>query len=301
VSGPLRQVPYLREPIAVVEGIPVFSSRDFYVENYVKIAADHVTSIDNGHGNPFMDEGLWRRLEASTRTLVDAHVPDGARILDVGVGLGRVLESATRLQRFGIDISLDYLSRSRDKGFEVAFARIEDMPYPDGYFDAVMACDVLEHVIDLHACCVQILRVLRPGGTLIVRVPYKDDLDAYLDESLPYDLIHIRSFDVASLRLLFGKVHGLTYVEHTFVEPYLKDALLRIRLLPETSLLRRVALDATDPDHPLWTLRKSSQVSQEALRAWLFELREKEPAVYREVLPELVDSLEVNIVFRRPV
>jgi hypothetical protein len=80
----------------------------------------------------------------------------------------------------------------------------------------------------------------------------------------------------------------------------MKDALLRIRPLPESSLLKRVALNAADPDHPLWTLRKCTRVSQEALRAWLFELCEKEPAVYREVLPELVDSLEVNIVFRRP-
>jgi SAM-dependent methyltransferase len=173
-------------------------------------------------------------------------------------------------------------------------------PLPDASFDCAVSIGCFDHTGDTQRCLNETWRVLRPGAILIVPVPYMDDLDAYLDESLRCDLIHIRSFDLASLRLLCGKVHGLTYVEHTFVEPCMKDALLRIRPLPESSLLKRVALNAADPDHPLWTLRKSTRVSQEALRAWLFELCEKEPAVYREVLPELVDSLEVNIVFRRP-
>ena len=55
------------------------------------------------------------------------------------------------------------------------------MPYEDGFFDAIVACDVLEHVIDLNECCRQILRVLKPGGVLIVRVPFKEDLSPYLE------------------------------------------------------------------------------------------------------------------------
>jgi len=284
----------------MLDGIPVFSARDRYVDNYTKIAADHMAAMQQGNENPFIDNDLWVELENSTRILVQKYVADGARILDVGVGLGRVLGPLDSLQRYGIDISFDYLHKARECGFEVAFSRIEDMPYEDGYFDAVIACDVLEHVIDLHGCCLQLLRVLRPGGVLIVRVPYLDDMAAYLDESLPYEFIHVRSFDVPSLRILFEKILGLHYEEHDFVAPYLKDALFKIKLLPGSSLAARLAREATDADHPLWILRKVTEVSQETFRNWIYALRDQRPALCKELLPELVEGLEVNIVFTKP-
>jgi SAM-dependent methyltransferase len=208
-------------------------------------------------------------------------VAHGERALDVGVGLGRVLEPLDKINRYGIDISFDYLEQARERGFEVAFSRIEDMPYEDGYFDAVVACDVLEHVIDLHSCCQQLVRVLRPGGVLIVRVPYLDDMEAFLDKSLPYEFIHVRSFDVPSLRIVFEKIMGMQYQEHNFVAPYLKDCLLKIKLLPGSSPLAQQARKATDPDHPLWVLR------------------DNKPALLKELLPHLVEGLEVNIVFTK--
>lgn len=292
---------YIKSPLEIVDGIPVFSPSDRYVENYTRIASDHLSSMAAGNDNPFIESELWLQLEASTRELIEKYVRDGSRVLDVGVGLGRVLGPVDRVERYGIDISLDYLKKARENGFEVAFARIEDMPYKDAYFDAVIACDVLEHVIDLHACCLQLLRVLRPGGVLIVRVPYLDDMEAYLDEKLPYELIHVRTFDVPTLRILFGKILGMHYLEHTFVAPYLKDTLFKIKLLPEASVAARVARDARDADHPLWMLRKVTEVSHEAFRNWLYALRDQRPALCKELLPELVEGLEVNIVFTKAI
>jgi 2-polyprenyl-3-methyl-5-hydroxy-6-metoxy-1,4-benzoquinol methylase len=67
-----------------------------------------------------------------------------------------------------------------------------------------MVCaDVLEHVLDLNLVCAKILSVLRPGGILIVRDPYREDLRAYTVPSCPYKFIHLRNFDENSLQLLF--------------------------------------------------------------------------------------------------
>jgi len=198
---------YVKPPLEVIDGIPVFSAHDRYVENYKKIASDHLSAMQPGSDNPFIENELWIRLDQSTRDLINKYVADGACILDVGVGLGRVLGPLDRLQRYGVDISHDYLQKARQNNIEVAFSRIEDMPYEDGFFDAVVTCDVLEHVIDLHACTTQILRVLKPGGHLIVRVPYKEDLKVYLQEGLPYEFIHLRNFDEHSIRLYFQKIH----------------------------------------------------------------------------------------------
>lgn len=296
---PLRS-PYKILPLELVDGIPVFSPRDRYIENYSQIAVDHLSSITAESDNPFIKDDLWLQLETSTRELVRKYVPDGARVLDVGVGLGRVLGPLETLQRYGIDISHDYLQKAQESGFEVAFAKIEDMPYQDSFFDAIVACDVLEHVIDLHLCCQQLVRVLKPGGVLIVRVPYRDDMEAYLDENLPYEFIHVRSFDVASLRILFAKIHRLRFLERVFVAPYLKDTLLRVNLFPESSIVARLARDAADPDHPLWMIRKISDVSHETFRNWLFGFRDTNPAVFKELLPEFAEPLEVNVVFSKP-
>jgi SAM-dependent methyltransferase len=291
---------YLRPPLEFLDGIPAFSIRDRYIDNYRQIAADHLAAMKGGTENPFIDTDLWIKLENSTRTLVRKYVADGARVLDAGVGLGRILGPMERLQRYGIDISLDYLKEARARGFEVAFSRIEDMPYEDGYFDAVIACDVLEHVIDLHGCCLQLLRVLRPGGVLIVRVPYLDDMEAYLDENIPYEFVHVRSFDLPSLRLLFGKILGMYYKEHDFVAPYIKDNLLKIKLLPGSSIATQLAREATDVDHPLWMLRKVTEVSQETFKNWIYALRDQNPALCERLLPHLAEGLEVNVVFLKP-
>lgn len=45
------------------------------------------------------------------------------------------------------------------------------LPFADGAFDRVVAAEVLEHVPDDGAALAELVRVLRPGGTLAVTVP----------------------------------------------------------------------------------------------------------------------------------
>jgi SAM-dependent methyltransferase len=45
------------------------------------------------------------------------------------------------------------------------------LPFPDGYFDVVMASEVLEHIPDDGRAMAEIARVVRPGGKVAVTVP----------------------------------------------------------------------------------------------------------------------------------
>ena len=45
------------------------------------------------------------------------------------------------------------------------------MPFPDGTFDRIIASEVLEHIEDDVAALVELVRVLRPGGTFAATVP----------------------------------------------------------------------------------------------------------------------------------
>ncbi len=56
---------------------------------------------------------------------------------------------------------------------------------PDGRFDILIACDVLEHIVDEAAALREIRRVLRPGGAAILTVPQVDaDVATYEDRSI---------------------------------------------------------------------------------------------------------------------
>ena len=71
----------------------------------------------------------------------------------------------------------------------------------------------LEHVIDLNLCLKKIPSVLKKDGYLIIRVPYKENLQEYLKNSYPYNYSHLRNFDEESLLILMEKVFNLQFLE----------------------------------------------------------------------------------------
>lgn len=204
---------FRKEPIRFHDNIPVFSHLNEYTDNYRKISEDHLESLRRNGTNPFIPEDLWLEFEKSTIELIKKYSKQGNRVLDVGVGLGRLLSQFPHLERYGIDISFGYLQVAQSKGINVCYALVEDMPYREGLFDLVVCTDVLEHVLDLNLCCTRILSVLKKGGILIIRVPFRENLSQYLEVTYPYKYVHLRNFDVYSLRLLFERIFGCEYIE----------------------------------------------------------------------------------------
>lgn len=111
----------------------------------------------------------------------------GDRVLDMGAGGGR---HAFEMYRRGADVVafdmdadelagvLEVFGAMKEKGEvpEGASADIKqgdalELPFADGEFDRVVAAEVLEHIpADIQAI-EELVRVLRPGGTLAVSVP----------------------------------------------------------------------------------------------------------------------------------
>src|SRR5678815_723863 len=100
---------YARSPLRETHGIPVFSPSDDYTRNYEAISEDHLAAVATSGENPWIPEDLWRQSEASTVALIRKYSRPGDRILDVGVGLGRVLRGLTEWDRYGMDISLSLI------------------------------------------------------------------------------------------------------------------------------------------------------------------------------------------------
>jgi SAM-dependent methyltransferase len=96
-------------------------------------------------------------------------------VLDVGCGDGRT--SGTFLsghaRRYtGADISGAAVEKAREAGLDARL--IEDaatLPFEDASFDVVTSIEVYEHLFSPHDAAAEALRVLRPGGRLILTVP----------------------------------------------------------------------------------------------------------------------------------
>jgi 2-polyprenyl-6-hydroxyphenyl methylase / 3-demethylubiquinone-9 3-methyltransferase len=105
------------------------------------------------------------------RTLQELNLP-GKAVLDVGCGGGYLAEEFARdgFSVTGIDPAARSLEAAREhaagNNLEIDYrvGKGEALPFPDGSFDIVTCCDVLEHVDDLSLVISEVARTLKPGG-----------------------------------------------------------------------------------------------------------------------------------------
>ena len=121
--------------------------------------------------------GMWKRC----RPLL-ADQPAG-RVLDVGCGTGHFVAAMERhgWEAAGIDRNPQAVTFAREAlNAKVNVGKIEQSSFPDHTFDAVTMWDSLEHVHDPRGVLLEIHRILKPEGRLLLRVPSLDSLDAHL-------------------------------------------------------------------------------------------------------------------------
>jgi 2-polyprenyl-6-hydroxyphenyl methylase/3-demethylubiquinone-9 3-methyltransferase len=153
----------------------------------------------------------------------------GLRVLDVGCGGGLLAEELANrgCSVTGVDPSEGSLAVARDHaaraGLQIEYqpAIAEALPLPDGAFDAVICCDVLEHVGRPRQAMAEAARVLRSGGLYL------------------YDTINrtLRS------KLLFIKLFQ-EWKTTAFMEPNLHDHAMFIRPQEMEEHLRAAGLNA---------------------------------------------------------
>lgn len=79
----------------------------------------------------------------------------------------------------------------------------EELPFPDGAFDAACLFDVLEHVEDDRAALAEARRVLKPGGLLFISVPLHSELWSAHDDACGH-LRRYRKGEAAELAASLG-------------------------------------------------------------------------------------------------
>jgi 2-polyprenyl-3-methyl-5-hydroxy-6-metoxy-1,4-benzoquinol methylase len=96
------------------------------------------------------------------------------RVLDVGCGsggVGRAIRDRTAFLA-GIELDADAAAEAREVYDQVLHGRVEDvLEAADGPFDAILAYDLLEHLVDPEKVLGRLHGVAAPGALLHVSVP----------------------------------------------------------------------------------------------------------------------------------
>ena len=194
------------------------------------------TWIWRGHASYVWRFGQERRLDA-----VQRHISlEGRRILDVGCGIGTYVERLSQLssQVHGIDVDRQRIRAGRERGLSLLAGTAEDLPFDDNSIDVVLLNEVIEHVRDDRQALEEALRVLRPGGDLVIFAPNRlypfETHGAYFGDRFVFRLIplvnylpdrlrnrfcpHVRAYFRRDIRRLFVGLPAELHV-HSYVYP----------------------------------------------------------------------------------
>lgn len=150
------------------------------------------------------------------------------QLLDVGCGTGEFLVRARELgwQAYGTELSQYAATYARERwGLDVLTEEIEDIPFPDGFFDVITLWNVFEHLFDPAASLEKMFRLLTPGGIAVMTIPNLDSLDVklfgktWIGYEVPRHLhlfpIHTLSklldqkgFEIVDSKCLYGSYHA---------------------------------------------------------------------------------------------
>lgn len=143
------------------------------------------------------------RYETVIGLLADVYRPD-LEILEVGAGAAGITEFLSH-PVVGLDTAFERTAGRETPYLQRVTGSASDLPFPEASFDVVLSLEMLEHVAprDRETCLSEMLRVLRPGGRMILTFPSDDTatrLDAWLNEAFrrksgrehPWSAEHVR-------------------------------------------------------------------------------------------------------------
>jgi demethylmenaquinone methyltransferase/2-methoxy-6-polyprenyl-1,4-benzoquinol methylase len=112
----------------------------------------------------------WRRY-----LVTKALIPDGGRVLDVGIGTGDIAFEILKLYPLtkvtGVDLTIEMMEvgqkKAGDRKIEWCLADARGLPFSDNTFDAVVSGFLARNVFNLSMAFKEQIRVTRQGGRVL--------------------------------------------------------------------------------------------------------------------------------------
>jgi SAM-dependent methyltransferase len=170
------------------------------------------------YDSPHFLQRYWQRKRHEI--IMDWHRP-GGRVLDIGCGSSRILESVPGM--IGLDVSIQKLRFMGRRGCLVLEGSVYSLPFPDSSFDEVIFSQVIEHIPPKLQIMDEIRRVMKPGGRLIIGTPDYDRmfwviLEEFYNALKPeaYAHEHIAHYTLGSMRRLLAE-NGFLHLRSRYV------------------------------------------------------------------------------------
>lgn len=246
-------------------------------------------------------------------------VASGKQVLDLGCnnGYGSAALSTTAASVMGVDVSRSAIAAAQQMHSRgnLAFQVIDGgrLPFDDNAFDMVVSCQVIEHISDTKTFLQEIIRVLRPDGSLFLTTP---NAEIRLDPGMrPWNKFHVREYSGGSLADELEKFFSKVEVRGLFASPDLykieRERVERARnkarrswnnMLPPYWKVRKAAIDLVkgiSPSFVLDFLRRPGQlpssqpVSDESVPEWLLKYRSSDFFYRDDRMDEALDLLAI--------
>jgi len=137
-------------------------------------------------------------------------------MIDIGAGSGWLVEHLNSLgwDAQGLDLDPVAVSNACARGLRFRRGSLASQRFPDAAFDAVTLCHSIEHVPDPASLLRECLRILKPGGRLVLATPNTGSLghwlfgEAWLHLDSPR---HLQLFNRRSMTALIAAAGGTRY------------------------------------------------------------------------------------------
>ncbi|MFA5047589.1 MAG: class I SAM-dependent methyltransferase [Patescibacteria group bacterium] len=156
----------------------------YYIEEYEPYnlnSQDFYQKFENGLMKAYYNnqKGILAWFKIKIYQALYSPIPieyKGRKLLDVGCGNGLFLYNLKRFGSFdvyGVDLSDFAISQAREKLSlsNVNSGSLEDQRFPDDFFDVITLNHVIEHLPDPKATLIEISRILKSKGLLIITTP----------------------------------------------------------------------------------------------------------------------------------
>ena len=165
--------------------------------------------------------------------MIRFNIKKGMNILEIGSGRGEFLKEFKANGMFckGIDIDRNAKTYLDDIDVTILDVTKDKFPFPDDYFDMIFHKSVIEHMYSPENMMCETLRILKPGGKVIILTPeWSSQMHVFYE-----DITHCRPYNMTSMRELFEMIGFQTETVEIFRQLpsvwYNHFALLIARLL----------------------------------------------------------------------
>jgi len=209
------------------------------------IVKGYMASQEGEHDSqyPMRVYSFYRTLKKHAKLLP----APGAKVLDIGTAGGAFLDAAKQYgyNAYGMEPSADLVARGKVRGLQIEQGTIESHNFAQGSFDMVCLWDVIEHLPDPKFALVEIRKLLKPDGILLINFPDIGTLQAKIAGKKFWWIlsVHLHHFTRKSVRDIcsrtgFEAFHFQRYWQ-TLEFGYLERMAVHYRI-PLTGLITRL-------------------------------------------------------------